>query len=85
VIGSFVIGAIVGGAAMYFYGGQIRDYVDQTTRGAREKAADTLHAAAGGLQSATDTARQRIESAAETARPADARSSTSVEPGRRAG
>lgn len=64
----FVLGAIVGGAAMYFYGERIRDYADQTTRGARDRAADTLHAAADSLQAATDTARQRMESVADAAR-----------------
>jgi hypothetical protein len=74
----FIFGMIVGGAAVYFYGRQIREYVDETTRGARDRAADTLHAAAEGLQTArervdtaADAARQRIESAAEAARSSE--------------
>lgn len=85
MIGTLILGAIIGGTAMYFYGREITTYVDKTTRGAREKAADTLHAAAGGLQSATDTARQRMEHVAEAARPTDSRSSSGMESGRRVG
>jgi hypothetical protein len=64
VIGSFVLGAIMGGAAMWFYGREIRDYVGTATRDARTKAADTLHSAAEGLQAA----KERAESAAQTIR-----------------
>jgi hypothetical protein len=87
VIG-FLFGAIIGGAAMYFYGGQMRDYVDEKTRGARDKAADRLHAAAEGLQSAADTARQRIDSAAESTRSSvypESRPPMGGETGRRVG
>jgi hypothetical protein len=85
----FLLGAIIGGAAMYFYGGQVRDYVDQKTRGARDEAADALHAAAEGLQSATEKARQRMENVAEAARPGtypgESRPPLGGEPGRRVG
>lgn len=54
MIGSFIVGAIMGGAAVWLYGREIREYVEDRTRGARDKAADTLQAAAEGLQSAKD-------------------------------
>jgi len=58
VIGTFIIGAIAGGAAMWFYGDRIRGYVDDATRGARARAADTLQTATEKMQST----KERIES-----------------------
>ena len=55
---SFLFGAVVGAAAMYYYGRDIKRYVDETTRDVRAKAADTLVNVAetieGGLQEAAD-------------------------------
>ena len=54
----FILGAIIGGAAVWLYGDQMRtylNYLDDKTRQARSKAADTLQAAAEGLQSAKGT------------------------------
>jgi hypothetical protein len=97
VIGTFIVGAMVGGAAMYFYGEQIRGYLDQTARSARERAAGTLQSASEGLQSAkqrmesaADTMRHGMESAADTARPGDVSRPTTmpggiIDPGRRVG
>jgi hypothetical protein len=53
-----ILGAIIGGAAVWLYGDQMRTYLtylDDKTREARSKAADTLQAAAEGLQSAKTT------------------------------
>ena len=58
MIGTFIIGAIAGGAAMWFYGDRIRGYVDDATRGARARAADTLQTATEKMQST----KERIES-----------------------
>lgn len=55
MIGSFLLGAIVGGAAMWYYGPQVRRYVDDTSRSVRTRAADTLQSAAETLQSARQT------------------------------
>jgi hypothetical protein len=55
VITGFLMGAVVGGAAVWFYGTQMRQYLDDKTRTARSRAADTLQAAAETLQSAKDT------------------------------
>lgn len=57
MIGSFILGAIVGGAAVWYYGPQVRTYVDETSRSVRSRAADTLQTAAETLQSA----RQAVE------------------------
>ncbi|HSE92339.1 MAG TPA: hypothetical protein VLF19_03465 [Methylomirabilota bacterium] len=52
MIGSFVIGAIAGGVAVWYYGPRIKDYVDETSRTVRSRTADTLQSAAETLQSA---------------------------------
>jgi hypothetical protein len=55
VIRSFIVGAIVGGAAVWYFGPQMREYVDQTTHGVRARAADAMQSAAETLQSAKQT------------------------------
>ena len=55
MIGSFIFGALIGGATVWFYRDQLRDYVDDKTRVARSRAADTLQTASEGLQSAKET------------------------------
>ena len=62
VIGSFILGAIVGGAAVWYYGPQVRTYVDEASRSVRSRAADTLQSAAESLQSA----RQAVEPGGST-------------------
>jgi len=56
-IRSFVAGMVVGGVLVWIYGREIREYVDDKTRGARTRAAETLGAAAEGLAAA----KERIE------------------------
>lgn len=55
MIGSFLFGAILGGAAVWFYGRELREFIDDRTRGARGRAADTLQAASQGLQAAKES------------------------------
>jgi hypothetical protein len=55
VIGSFIFGALIGGAAVWFYRDQLREYLDEKTRTARTRAADTLQSASDSLQSAKET------------------------------
>lgn len=55
MIRSFLVGAIVGGATVWFYGPQMRAFFDDKTRNARSRAADTLQAAAEGLHSTAET------------------------------
>ena len=40
MIGGFIIGVITGGVAMWQYGDQIREFVDDKTKTMRHKAAD---------------------------------------------
>ncbi len=55
MIGSFLFGAILGGAAVWFYGRELREFIDDRTRAARGRAADTLQAASQGLQAAKES------------------------------
>jgi hypothetical protein len=57
MFGGFILGAIAGGALVWFYGREIRDYIDSKTERARSRAADTLGAAAGSLEAA----KKRVE------------------------
>lgn len=54
MIGTFILGTMVGAAAVWFYGPQIREFLDDRTRTARSRAAHTLQAASEGLQTAKD-------------------------------
>jgi hypothetical protein len=55
VIRSFLFGALIGGTAVWVYRDRLREYVDDKTKVARSRAADTLQSAAEGLQSAKET------------------------------
>jgi len=54
VLKTFILGAITGGTIVWFWGREIRDFIDSQTAGIRETAADKLQAAADGLQSVAD-------------------------------
>ena len=60
VIGGFIIGVIAGGVAMWQYGDQIREFVNDKTKTVRHKAADGLMAVAetveGGLRTMSQSA-----------------------------
>jgi len=61
---SFILGAITGGTIVWFWGREIRDFIDARTAGMRATAADKLQAAADGLQSVAgglQAAKQTIE------------------------
>lgn len=55
MIGSFVLGMMVGGAAVWLWGEQMREYVDDKTWAIRARAAEGLGAAADTLHSAKET------------------------------
>lgn len=55
MIGSLIFGALIGGAAVWFYRDQMKAYLDDKTRSARTRAADTLQAASEGLQGSKET------------------------------
>jgi hypothetical protein len=54
VVKSFVLGAITGGAVVWFWGREIRELIDDKTLGMREAVADRLQTAASGLQATVD-------------------------------
>lgn len=60
MIKSFLAGAIAGGAAMWIWGDQIRNAIDQATSGVRTRAAEQLHGVADTLQSVADTVDQGL-------------------------
>ena len=66
----FLIGAIAGGVAMWLYGDQIREYVDEMTSGVRERAAAKLEGAADRLQSVAESVENGLSDAATQARRA---------------
>jgi hypothetical protein len=55
VVKSFVLGAITGGALVWFWGPEIREFIDAQTLGLRGAAADRLQTAADTLQAAKET------------------------------
>jgi hypothetical protein len=66
----FIFGAIAGGVAMWLYGDQIRDYVDNLTYGVRERAAQGLEGAADRLQNVAQSVEGGVSDAASQARRA---------------
>ncbi|HEV8440812.1 MAG TPA: hypothetical protein VGT40_22215 [Methylomirabilota bacterium] len=58
----FILGAIVGGIAMWVWRDDIREYMDRRTRSVRLKAADQLRAVQQATESALDAAKQQISS-----------------------
>ena len=62
---SFILGAVVGGAIVWVWGREIREFVDERTLGMRRALAARLQGAADGLQATVDklqTAKQTLES-----------------------
>ena len=66
----FILGAIAGGVAMWLYGDQIREYVDDMTAGVRDRAVAGLEGAADRLQSVAETVEGGLTEAANQARRA---------------
>jgi hypothetical protein len=66
----FLIGALAGGLAMWLYGDQIREYVDDMTSGVRERTAEKLGNAADRLQSVAESVEAGLSDAATQARRA---------------
>ena len=61
MIKSFLVGAIAGAAAMWFYGEQIREAVDDATSGVRTRTVESMHNVADTLQSVADTVDQGLK------------------------
>jgi hypothetical protein len=68
VIKAFVLGAVAGAAAMYFYGREIGEYLDETTREVRTRASDTLLNVAETIEGGLKQAEERVDQAKETIR-----------------
>jgi hypothetical protein len=62
VVKSFILGAVTGGAIVWFWGREIREYIDERTLGLRQAMAARLQAAADSLQATAD----KLQSAKET-------------------
>ena len=65
MVKSFILGALTGGAVVWFWGREIRELIDDKTRGVREAAAERIQSTAGHLQSTVDRlqkAKSTIES-----------------------
>ena len=66
----FIFGAIAGGVAMWLYGDQIREYIDDMTSGVRDRAAAGLEGAADRLQNVAHSVEGGMSEAAHRARRA---------------
>lgn len=65
MVKSFILGAVAGGAVVWFWGREIRELVDDKTLGMREAVAGHLQSTASHLQSTVDRlqkAKSTIES-----------------------
>jgi hypothetical protein len=65
MVKSFILGAITGGAIVWFWGREIREYIDERTLGLRHSLASRLQAAADSVQATADklqNAKRSIES-----------------------
>lgn len=58
----FVLGAVMGGVAVWLWGEEIRRYASDGTRSFRMKAADKLRAVEDTAGSVLDTAREQVHS-----------------------
>jgi hypothetical protein len=63
MIKSFLVGAIAGGMAMWFWGDQVREIFDDATSGVRTRTAEQLQGVADTLQSVADTVDQGLSGA----------------------
>jgi hypothetical protein len=58
----FIIGAVAGAAAMYYWRDRVRGYVDDKLPGVRDRAADTLGSVGRNVETVLERARDRIDS-----------------------
>jgi hypothetical protein len=77
MLSRFVLGAVVGGVAVYLWGDEIRRFANTKSRTARLAAADTLQAvqstAEGMFDSAKDQVTSTLQSGQDAIRPARAK------------
>jgi macrodomain Ter protein organizer (MatP/YcbG family) len=58
----FMIGALAGALAMWYWGEDIRDYVDSRTRGVRDKAVEKLQTVEETAGDVLDRAKEHVSS-----------------------
>jgi len=58
----FIVGAVAGAAAAYYYRDRIATYLNEKTPSVRDQAADKLEALGKGAEDVLDRAKARIES-----------------------
>ena len=63
MIKSFLVGAVAGGVAVWFWGDQIREALDEATSGVRTRTAEQLQGVADRLQTVADTVDQGLSGA----------------------
>ena len=66
----FIMGAIVGGVAVWLWRDELTEYLAEGTRGLRTTAADQLEAVQKATESALGTARERISSSLQSGQAA---------------
>jgi hypothetical protein len=66
----FVLGALAGGFAVWYWRDQIRLYADRKTRGVREGAADTLHLVEKSAENVLDRTKEQLSSALQAGQDA---------------
>jgi hypothetical protein len=58
----FVVGAIAGGLAVWYWGDQIREFGESRTRGVRKGAADTLKSVEKTAEGVLDRTKEQVSS-----------------------
>ena len=58
----FMIGALAGALAMWYWGDDIRDYVDSKTRGVRDRTVETLQTVEERAGDVLDRAKEQVSS-----------------------
>jgi|Tabmets5t2r1_1033131.scaffolds.fasta_scaffold326585_1 hypothetical protein len=69
----FIVGALAGGIAVYLWGDQIKSYMEESTRGVRTRAADSLKHAGDVMGSASEKIGDTISAGEEAIRPSPVR------------
>jgi hypothetical protein len=67
---SFILGAVAGSLAMWFWGDELRRHAETGTRAVRERTADTLEAVDAKAGEVLDTARDQVQSTLNSAQEA---------------
>lgn len=66
---SFIVGVVAGGVAYWWWGDEIRRFIDTGTLDLRKRAADTLKQAESLVETASETIGQTIHAGQEAMRP----------------